>query len=799
MSFRSGRLGGGFRQASVCAERPGMVIGHEGNTVEKDIYKGQAIGVFTSGGDSQGMNAAVRAVVRMGLYVGCKVYFIKEGYQGMCDGGDNFVEANWVSVSGILHKGGTVIGSARCKEFRERNGKLKAAKNLIANGISNLVVIGGDGSLTGAHLFRQMWPNLLSDLVKSEDISEEDKATYSHLNIVGMVGSIDNDFCGTDMTIGTDSALHRILEAVDAIAATAYSHQRCFILEVMGRHCGYLALVAGLTSEADYVFIPESPPPEDWQKDLCEHLLATRASGKRLNVIIVSEGAIDREGNPITPDMVKQTVVSETGMDTRVTVLGHVQRGGAPSAFDRILGARMGAEAVLACMEAKPETEPCVISLAGNHAVRVPLMQCVQKTQAVTKAMADRNWKAACELRGKSFMRNLETYNKIMNMKPPTDTDEDGFNMGIIHIGSPCCGMNAAAMMYVRQCIVRGDKVIAMHNGIEGLVEGDVSEISWSEVNGWVGQGGAFLGTTRIVLPNQHLEKIAERFREHNIHSLLIIGGFEAYQSVLQLYEARDKYPEFRIPMAVIPATINNDVPGSDLSIGADTALNEITSISDRCRQSAQGSKRRVFVVETMGGFCGYLTTMASISGGADTSYIFEEEFGLEELCKDVRNMGAKMSQGVVRGLVLRNGYCNKNYTTDFISRLYAEEGKGVFTVRTNVLGHMQQGGTPSAFDRNMGIKMATKVVVWMSETMKKYQQEDGSVMCDTKDSAVLLGLRKSRYLFQPVADLVDTVDWKQNIPLMQWWMMLRPLAKILGENQVDDDYSECGAKTKLY
>ncbi|CAL4096859.1 unnamed protein product, partial [Meganyctiphanes norvegica] len=419
-----GKLLGGVRQASVCVDKPGMVMGHEGKEVERDLYKGQVIGVFTSGGDSQGMNAAVRAVVRMGLYVGCKVYFIKEGYQGMCDGGDNFIEANWVSVSGILHKGGTVIGSARCKEFRDRAGKLKAAKNLIKYGITNLVVIGGDGSLTGAHLFRQMWPNLLGDLVKSEDISAEDKAAHSHLNIVGMVGSIDNDFCGTDMTIGTDSALHRILEAVDAIAATAYSHQRCFILEVMGRHCGYLALIAGLTSEADYVFIPESPPPENWQKELCDNLTSARETGQRLNVIIVSEGAIDQEGNPITPDMVKQVVVKETGMDTRVTVLGHVQRGGAPSAFDRVLGARMGAEAVLACMEATPETEPCVISLAGNHAVRVPLMQCVQKTQAVTKAMADRNWAAACELRGKSFMRNLETYNKLMNMKPPDTTDE---------------------------------------------------------------------------------------------------------------------------------------------------------------------------------------------------------------------------------------------------------------------------------------------------------------------------------------------------------------------------------------
>ncbi len=216
---------------------------HERRVLRPGEHKDQGIAVFTSGGDSQGMNAAVRSIVRFGIYLGCRVFFIREGYQGMIDGGSNIVEASWTSVSGIIHKGGTVIGSARCKEFRERSGRLKAAKNLIDRGITNLVVIGGDGSLTGANMFRQDWPGLLNDLVQQGQITEDIREKYSHLNIVGMVGSIDNDFCGTDMTIGTDTALHRIVEAVDAIIPTADSHQRTFIMEVMGRHCGYLALV----------------------------------------------------------------------------------------------------------------------------------------------------------------------------------------------------------------------------------------------------------------------------------------------------------------------------------------------------------------------------------------------------------------------------------------------------------------------------------------------------------------------------------------------------------------------------
>ncbi|XP_062699842.1 ATP-dependent 6-phosphofructokinase isoform X2 [Aedes albopictus] len=244
--------------------------------IQHGAHKGKGIAVFTSGGDSQGMNAAVRAVVRMGIYVGCKVYFIREGYQGMVDGGDHIVEANWSSVSSIIHRGGTVIGSARCMDFKERAGRLKAALNLVTRGITNLVVIGGDGSLTGANLFRQEWSSLLDELLSAGKITQEQRTKNKSLHIAGMVGSIDNDFCGTDMTIGTDSALHRIIEAIDAIVSTAYSHQRTFIMEVMGRHCGYLAVVAGVISEADYVFIPESPPPVDWEAKLCTKLEQAR-------------------------------------------------------------------------------------------------------------------------------------------------------------------------------------------------------------------------------------------------------------------------------------------------------------------------------------------------------------------------------------------------------------------------------------------------------------------------------------------------------------------------------------------
>ncbi|MCB1778323.1 MAG: 6-phosphofructokinase, partial [Candidatus Competibacteraceae bacterium] len=172
-----------------------------------------SIGVLTSGGDAQGMNAAVRAVVRAAIHEGAAVYAIYEGYQGMVDGGDRVRQLVWDDVGSVLHRGGTIIGTARCPAFREREGRRRAARNLLQCGIDRLVIIGGDGSLTGANLFRQEWPELLAELVQAGEIDEATARAHPALMIAGLVGSIDNDMVGTDMTIGADSALHRIIEA----------------------------------------------------------------------------------------------------------------------------------------------------------------------------------------------------------------------------------------------------------------------------------------------------------------------------------------------------------------------------------------------------------------------------------------------------------------------------------------------------------------------------------------------------------------------------------------------------------
>uniref|UniRef100_A0A669P2H7 ATP-dependent 6-phosphofructokinase n=2 Tax=Phasianus colchicus TaxID=9054 RepID=A0A669P2H7_PHACC len=764
---------------------------HQPKFFENLSGTGKAIGVLTSGGDAQGMNAAVRAVVRMGIYVKAKVYFVYEGYQGMVDGGDNIVEVSWESVSSILQVGGTVIGSARCKSFRTREGRLQAACNLVKRGITNLCVIGGDGSLTGANLFREEWSGLLEELAQKGKIDEEAVKKYAYLNIVGMVGSIDNDFCGTDMTIGTDSALHRIIEVVDAIMTTAQSHQRTFVLEVMGRHCGYLALVSALACGADWVFIPEYPPEEGWEDSMCVKLSENRARKKRLNIIIVAEGAIDCHNKPITSEKVKDLVVQRLGFDTRVTILGHVQRGGTPSAFDRILASRMGVEAVLALLEATPDTPACVVSLSGNQAVRLPLMECVQMTQEVQKAMDEGRFVEAVRLRGRSFENNLNTYKLLSQKKPDAELPKTNFNVAVLNVGAPAAGMNAAVRAAVRVGITEGHKMFAVIDGFEGFARGKIKEISWGDVGGWTGQGGSILGTKRT-LPAKYLEKIADQMRTNNINALMVIGGFEAYLGLLELSAAREKYDEFCVPMVMVPATVSNNVPGSDFSIGADTALNTITDTCDRIKQSASGTKRRVFIIETMGGYCGYLANMGALAAGADAAYIFEEQFDIRELQANVEHLTEKMKTSIQRGLVLRNENCNENYTTDFIYQLYSEEGKGVFDCRKNVLGHMQQGGAPSPFDRNFGTKISAKAMQWISKKLKETYRK-GKVFANTDDSVCLLGMRRRNLVFQPVAELKNETDFVHRIPMEQWWLKLRPLMKILAKYKTSYDVSDSG------
>ena len=760
--------------------------------------EGKSLAVLTSGGDAQGMNSALRAIVRLSLHHGMRVFAVHEGYQGLVDGGEaGMVECQWNSVSNILHRGGTVIGTARCKDFREREGRLRAAANLVKRGIGNLVVIGGDGSLTGASIFKEEWSGLLQELLQTKKITQEEADKCGYLNVVGLVGSIDNDMCGTDMTIGTDSALHRIMEAVDCLTSTAASHQRTFVLEVMGRHCGYLAQMAAIAGRADWVLIPEKPPEPGWEEEMCRRMQLSRDFGKRLSIVIVSEGAVDSSNTPITSHYVKKVIESRLGHDTRITVLGHVQRGGKPSAYDRLIGCRMGAAAALVLLQAAGEIPPTMIGVQGNFICQIPLLECVEATRKVNKAMEDCNFERAKALRGRSFMRNIQVSWRISACGPRSVQPESSpngvgrsYRVAVMNLGSPAAGMNSCIRAFVRLMTYTGHTVVGVEEGFEGLLSDRVREMGWNDVSGWASMGGSVLGTNRTIPNEDTLPKVAEKLSKHRVQGLLVVGGFDGFESLVMLQRHRREYPAFQIPLLGIAATVSNNVPGTEYSLGSDTALNTIVSMCDVLRQSANASRKRVFVVQTMGGYCGYLATMAGLAAGADTSYIFEDRFTISDIQKDVaRLVGKFQADGVQRGLITRSERCSVNFTSEFMCQLLSEEGRGVFVTESNVLGHLQQGDNPSPYDRILGTKYAAHAVDFFTEQLEsldKGEGEEEGELSATSDpqSACMVGIRGTSMVTTPLQELVEETDFVHRIPGKQWWMSLRGLLHILARNR---------------
>lgn len=730
------------------------------------------IGVFTSGGDAQGMNAAVRAVVRTALNEGIEVFAITEGYRGLVEGPMHFKPMTWGDVGGILHLGGTIIGSARCPEFRERAGRLKAVRHLLTHEIEGLIVIGGDGSLTGAGLLHREWPELVEELVRTGQVSETAAQRHRSLAVVGIIASIDNDMFGTEMTTGFDTALHRIVEATDAIASTAASHQRSFVIEVMGRNCGYLALLGGLAAGADWVLIPESPPDvEDWEGKMCEVLRHGREVGRRDSMVLVSEGARDRDGNPITAQHVRDVLEDRLGEDTRITVLGHVQRGGSPSAFDRNLSTLLGEEAVRTINEMDPIGEPLIMGMSGNKITRTPLSICLEQTRAVAEAVAAHNYEEAVRLRGPMFAESFQIMRTLVRALPhEPQPGQRRMRLAIVHGGGPAPGMNTAVRAAVRIGLDSGHLLFGVRNAFRGLVNGELEEMDWMSVAGWTTIGGSELGTNRYVPRGRDLYSIARHLEEHKIDAILMIGGWSGYQSMLELYNQRHNYPAFDIPMICLPATINNNLPGTELSVGADTALNSIVEVVDKIKQSAVASQR-AFIVEVMGYYCGYLALMSALGTGAERVYLHEEGVTLKDLQHDIDQFVHAFAHGKRLGLVIRNEKASEVYTTPVMRLLYEEEGGDLFDVRQSILGHMQQGGNPSPFDRILAMRLAAHAIDQLT-TQVEARESLGQV----------IGQIQGAIQYTNLDDVPRQMDYLHSRPIKQWWMDLRPIASILAQ-----------------
>lgn len=744
----------------------------------KSEESGVKIGVLTSGGDAQGMNAIVRAVVRTALHAGAQPYGLHEGWKGALEGGDLIRKLSWSDVSGILNKGGTAIGTARSDDFRERWGIKAVVKNLVERGIDRLVVIGGDGTLTGADELRELWPELLAELVEENAVSEEAATKHAHLHLAGVVGSIDNDLVGTDMTVGADSALHRIVEAIDAIASTAASHQRTFIIEVMGRNCGYLALMSAIAGGCDYVFIPELPPEDGWEDAMCEKLRIGREQGRRDSMVIVAEGATDRHGNPITADQVSQVLADKLNEEARITSLGHVQRGGVPSAYDRWMPTLLGYTAAHDLVNAEPGSEPQIIGTQRNRIVRLPMVEAIKNTRAVKANLKEGNWDQAIESRGSGFREMIDIFNAISS---PTvrELNAESPRIGIIHAGGLAPGMNPAARAAVKLGLDRGYKMVGIDGGFPGLIDGNIRDLHWGDVEGWAEDGGAELGTRRTIASLDQYYALGRAIENAELDALLIIGGFKGYKMAYEMVSERDRYPAFNIPIVCVPATIDNNLPGSDLSIGVDTALNNNAEVIDRIRTSASAS-RRCFVAETMGRKCGYLALMSAITTGAEQVYLHEFGVTLSQLATDTRRMVEAFNHDRQLYLVIRNEDASEYYTTDFLARVFEEEGGHHFDVRTAILGHAQQGGAPSPFDRTFAVRVVNRAIQVLDEQLK-----------ENKAGAYHVGIAEGISEAHPISHMPELIDMDERLPYNPWWHSLKDVVYVVSDPTFDGEMKE--------
>jgi 6-phosphofructokinase 1 len=454
-----------------------------------------------------------------------------------------------------------------------------------------------------------------------------------------------------------------------------------------------------------------------------------------------------------------------------VTILGHVQRGGAPSAFDRYQTTILGHTAVEEILASPPNMEPQLIGIRDNRAIHSPLMESVRQTHEIADVIAAHEYDKAMEMRGGSFKEAYHILQTIIRAKPrKAQRGQKSHKFAVINAGMLAPGMNTAVRAAVRLALDRGHSVLGIKNSFQGFIEGDFQDMDWMSVSNWVSKGGSELGTNRHIPGGGDYYAIARHIEAQNIQGILMIGGWPGYASVYRLHNKRDEFPAFNIPMICLPATINNNLPGCELSVGADTSLNNIVDALDKIKQSALSS-RRCFVVEVMGRYCGYLALMSGLATGAEKVYLHEEGVTLNDLRRDLNRLIDRFQSGGRVGLIIRNEYANHLYTTGFMSALFEEEGGTLFDVRQAILGHLQVGGDPSPFDRIQATQYAAKCVDYLIEKAGQNSADIASI-----------GLKGGELQLTDLEYWPRLVDEELQRPKDQWWLGLRDIAKQLSQ-----------------
>jgi 6-phosphofructokinase 1 len=360
--------------------------------------------------------------------------------------------------------------------------------------------------------------------------------------------------------------------------------------------------------------------------------------------------------------------------------------------------------------------------------------------------------------------------------------------IAIIHVGAPAGGVNAATRAAVAYCLTRGHTPIAIHNGFAGFVRhhddnplGAVREFDWLEVDNWASKGGSEIGMNRELPSESGMDTVAALFKKYNFDGLFLIGGFEAFHALSQLRKAQEKYSSLCIPMTLLPATISNNVPGTEYSLGSDTCLNELVRYCDTIKQSASASRRRVFVIETQGGRSGYVATLAGLAVGAVAVYTPEEGISIDMLAADIKHLKKvfREDSGQSRAgrLILINEKASPVYHAKLIADMIRQEAQNRFETRDALPGHVQQGGTPSPMDRTRAVRLAIKCI----EHLEKYEDRADSTILGDPMSSTVIGIKGASVVFTPMKDVEEKeTDWPNRRPNNEFWLGLKDVVDVL-------------------
>ena len=664
------------------------------------MKKPKKVAILTSGGDAPGMNAAVRGAVRAALNKGWEVYAIKEGYRGLLTGGDSIFPLDWVDVSWNFREGGTFLGSARCPELKgegsqARELKEQALLNLRRLNISSLVIVGGDGSLTGGYALFRMLHN-------KEYTNPELKSMQ--LSIVGIPGSIDNDIAYTDMSIGVDTTLNTIVECIDKLRDTATSHRRVIIVEVMGRLRGYLAVMSGLATGADRVFVREEKINQNELAKLLHVLRKSFEQGQKAGIIIRSEGARFSTG------FLKETidVLLKPEREVRETVLGHLQRGGNPTVFERTLATRMGVKAIELLEET--HTEP---QLVGLHAKN---LKPVSLSKSLTK------------IKTPSFQEDLSpntrnAFHLGRMLENPPEEKYRGTTIALLTDGNNVSGMNMAIRAVARLALNRGIAVKGIKGGFQGFTRGlgSTLNLEWSmlEMKSILRRAGTLLGVSSsgFTMDTKGYESITQQVKQLGIDGLIVIGNKATYHTANKLA------PLINLPVVGIPAGLTCNLPGTDRVIGMDSTLNDLLQGIDRTADAAH-VKRKIFIITLSGDYCSCLVRLVALAGGAE-QLIIEANLsgtgGHNTFRKKVRQSVGELKKMFDMGKTFGTIVFSPNHTEEtehFLQYIKQAIDKAGIALDVTVIPlETSLGGIiPTAFDRILAKRLGEKAM----ETLQK-------------------------------------------------------------------------------